>query len=68
VEGRIIDDGGTLRIESIHVRYRLRIPAGERAAAQRALATHREHCPVAVTLTPCVAIDWEAEIEEIEPS
>jgi len=27
---------------------------------------HREHCPVAVTLTPCVDIQWDADIEEIQ--
>lgn len=48
------------------MRYRLRVPAGKREAAERALAVHQDHCPVALTLTPCVHIDWEADIEEIE--
>lgn len=42
------------------------VPAGKREAAERALEMHREHCPVAVTLTPCVDIEWEADIEEID--
>ncbi|HKK28033.1 MAG TPA: OsmC family protein [Gemmatimonadota bacterium] len=66
VEGRIIDDDGTLRIASIHVHYHIAVPAGQREAAERALEVHREHCPVAVTLTPCVDIQWDADIEEIQ--
>ncbi len=56
---------GVLRITRIHVTYRLKIPEGTRAAAERALAKHVDGCPVAQTLLPCVEIEWEAEIQEI---
>ena len=38
----------------------------ERAETERALAHHATKCPVAQTLTPCVQIEWEAEIREEE--
>lgn len=55
---------GVLQITRIHVAYRLEIPAGKRAAAERALEAHVSGCPVAQTLLPCVEITWEAEFEE----
>lgn len=56
---------GVLRITRVHVTYRLKVPAGKREAAERALETHVDGCPVAQTLLPCVEIDWDAEIEEV---
>lgn len=56
---------GVLQITRIHVAYRLRVPRGKRAAAERALDAHVDGCPVAQTLIPCVEIEWEAEIEEL---
>ena len=57
---------GTLKITRIHVRYEILVPSGKRAEAERALAHHVAHCPVAQTLTPCVEIVWDAEIRERE--
>lgn len=56
---------GVLKVTRIHVAYRLKVPDGKRAAAQRALDAHVGGCPVAQTLIPCVEIEWEAEIEEV---
>ncbi len=59
---------GTIAITKIHVKYRIAVPKGEREAAERALAHHKEHCPVAVTLTRGVEISWEADfVEEDAP-
>ena len=66
VTGEIGSVGGTLKITRILVRYEVVIPAGTRAAAERALAHHVANCPVAQTLLPCVRIDWEADIREEE--
>lgn len=55
---------GVLQITRIHVTYRLKVPAGRREAAERALEKHVDGCPVAQTLVPCVDIGWDAEIEE----
>lgn len=64
MRGEIEEHDGVLRIDRIAVRYEIRVPAGKRAAAERALELHAEKCPVARTLTPCVEIVWEAEIRE----
>lgn len=64
MEGHIREVEGTIRITRIEVRYQIRIPAGKRAEAERALSGHVSKCPVAQTLTPCVEIGWEADIQE----
>lgn len=53
-----------LKIVRISVRYRIRIPEGKREKAERALGIHVSKCPVAQTLTPCVEIEWDANITE----
>lgn len=63
--GEVVKRDGVLEIERIEVRYEVEIPAGKREEAERALETHVENCPVARTLTPCVEIEWEAEIREV---
>lgn len=55
---------GIVRLTAIHIAYRLRIPAGTRAAVDRALARHQEKCPTAVSLAAAIAIDWTAAITE----
>lgn len=52
----------------IHVRYRLRIPAGTRETVDRALERHVDKCPTAATLKGSVEVTWEAEIAEAEPA
>jgi len=51
-------------VTRIRVRYRIRLPKGEREAAERALKLHQDKCPVAKTLTRGVEISWDAEFEE----
>jgi organic hydroperoxide reductase OsmC/OhrA len=51
-------------LTAIHIRYRLRIPAGTREVVDRALARHQEKCPTANTLRNCVAVSWSADITE----
>ena len=46
--------------------YEILIPTGMRAETELALEHHASKCPVAQTLTPCVRIEWEAEIREEE--
>ncbi len=64
VRGEIDEHDGVLKIDRIVVRYEIRIPRGKREAAERALEIHVSKCPVAQTLTPCVEIEWDAEIRE----
>jgi organic hydroperoxide reductase OsmC/OhrA len=59
----VVRDGLPVLAE-VHVRYRLRIPAGTREVVDRALAKHQEKCPTAQSLAGAVAVRWSAEIEE----
>ena len=51
-------------IDSVHLRYQLKIPAGRRAETDRALASHERNCPVHQSITRGFPITWSAEIEE----
>ena len=53
-----------LVIKRIQVRYRLRLHADQREAAERAHAAHQSRCPVARTLKGCVEITTELRLEE----
>ena len=54
-------------LTAIRIHYTLKIPAGSREVVDRALATHQEKCPTAVSLAGAVAVSWTAEIEETPP-
>ncbi len=64
VEGDIAAVDRVLRITEIRVRYALKIPAGTRAAAERALATHESKCPAASSVRGCIKIAITADIVE----
>ena len=51
-------------LAEVRIRYRIRVPAGTRAAVDRALARHQERCPTERSLRGAVAVSWTAEIEE----
>ncbi len=55
---------GIVRLTSITISYRLRIPSGSRDAVDRALSRHQEKCPTAVSLAAAIAIAWTADITE----
>ena len=64
VEGDIEEVDKVLRITRIRVHYRLRIPAGTREKAERAVATHATKCPAANSVRGCIDIDITADITE----
>ncbi len=64
VEGDIEAVDRVLRITRIRVRYDVRIPAGKREAAERAIATHEQKCPAATSVRGCIPIEINAEITE----
>jgi len=51
-------------LTEVRIRYRLRIPAGTRAAVERALVRHQERCPTERSLRGSVAVSWTADLEE----
>jgi uncharacterized OsmC-like protein len=64
VEGDIAPIDRILRITQIRVHYVIRIPAGRRDAAERAVATHEQKCPAATSVRACIPIQISAEILE----
>ena len=47
----------------IHVHYTIRLPEGaDREAVDRALASHVDKCPTAVSIRDSVSIDWTADV------
>jgi uncharacterized OsmC-like protein len=64
VEGRIEEDGKFFRLAAVKLRYRLKIPKGKRAEAERALAHHEESCPVHQSIKKGFEVTWSAEITE----
>ncbi len=64
VEGDVEAVDRVLRVARIRVRYTLRIPAGTREAAERALATHEQKCPAASSVRGCIPIQIDADITE----
>jgi len=50
-------------IKRIRARYRLRADPAQRETIDRVLAIHVEKCPVARTLSGCVAIETSLELE-----
>lgn len=64
VEAKIRSEEKIFLIDSVHLRYRLKIPAGRRAETDRALANHERSCPVHQSITRGFPITWSAEIEE----
>ena len=64
VEGDVEAVDRVLRIARMRVRYRISIPKGTREAAERALATHAEKCPAAMSVKGCIPIEITSEITE----
>lgn len=48
----------------MRVLYHLKIPAGKRAEAERAIARHPSRCPAAVTLGDALPIAISGDIQE----
>ena len=68
VEGDIVDEDGVMALRAIRIRYRVVLPPGKRAAAERALAVHERGCPLANTLRGAVALSRRAEFRAAEGS
>ena len=64
VEGDIEAVDNVMRITRIRVRYRLRIPAGSREKAERAIATLATKCPAANSVRGCIDLTIDADITE----
>lgn len=66
VEGEIEDGDNVLLLTRIGIRYRLRIPKGKRAEAERALAVHDARCPVSQSVQRGIKVEYSADIVEAD--
>jgi organic hydroperoxide reductase OsmC/OhrA len=64
IEGDIEEVEGVMTITTIRIRYRIRIPAGKRADAERALAFHERGCPAAMSIQGCIQVAYTAVLLE----
>lgn len=64
VEGDIEDVDGVLKITQIRLHYRLKIPAGSREKAERALATYADKCPAYQSVKGCIECTWDMQAVE----
>jgi uncharacterized OsmC-like protein len=48
----------------VSLRYKLKIPKGKRADAERALAHHENSCPVHMSIKKGFEVSWSADIKE----
>jgi uncharacterized OsmC-like protein len=66
VEGDIEEgDNKVLLLSKVHIKYKMKIPQGTRAQAERALALHHERCPVSQSVERGIRVEWSAEIAEV---
>lgn len=66
VEGDIEEVDRGLLITRVRIRYKLKVPRGKRAEAQRALDIHETRCPVSQSVQRGIRVEWEAEVTEEE--
>ena len=64
MEGDIEDVDGVLKITKIRLTYKLKIPAGSRDKAERALAVYADKCPAYQSVKNCIECTWQAELAE----
>ncbi len=64
VEGDIEEGDKVLLLTRIRIKYRLSVPQGKRAEAERALALHDSRCPVSQSVQRGIKVEYSAEITE----
>lgn len=64
VEGTIENLDRKPLVTRVHIDYRLKVPKGKKAEAQRVMDHHEKYCAVAQSLRHGIAVDWEGEIQE----
>jgi uncharacterized OsmC-like protein len=65
VEGFFEETDTVVKLKRVHVHYLMKVPAGMRAAAERAVAVHERSCPISQSVQPAIAVTYDAEISEL---
>jgi uncharacterized OsmC-like protein len=63
-EGKIEEVDGKMILTGIKLHYRLKVPAGKRASAERALQHHEGFCAASESVRRGITVEWESEIVE----
>ena len=63
-EGMLEEIDGKLLLTHVTVSYRIKVPQGQREAAERALQFHGDRCPVSESVKRGVTVEWSSEIIE----
>jgi uncharacterized OsmC-like protein len=63
-EGRLEEVDGKLLLTHVTVKYRIKVPKDQRAAAERALEHHESRCPVSESVKRGITVEVQSEIEE----
>ena len=64
VEGFIENIDGKPLITRIKVHYKVKVPAGKREDALRAIAVHEKGCPASQSVQRGITIEWDGEVTE----
>ena len=64
VEGIIESVDGRPLVTKIKVHYKVKVPAGKRAEALRAIEVHEKGCPASQSVQRGIAIEWDGEVTE----
>ena len=64
VEGDVEDVNGVMKITTIRLHYRFRIPTGTREKVDRLLESYAGNCPAYQSVKGCIECSWDADIEE----
>ena len=64
VEGFIENIDGKPLITRIKVHYKVKVPAGKRDDALRAIEVHEKGCPASQSVQRGIAIEWDGEVLE----
>ncbi|WP_456274968.1 OsmC family protein [Bacillus sp. AK031] len=64
IQGVIEAPEGVLKITRINCHYKLKVPEGKRATAERALSVFEKGCPVAQTLKGAIEFNHSWDIQE----
>lgn len=67
VAGEVETERGVLVLKRVHVRYRLRADPARREVVERVRQMHADHCPVARSIKPCIAVTTEVVFDDSLP-
>jgi len=64
VEGIIENVDGHPLVTKIRVHYKVKVPAGKREDALRAIEVHEKGCPASQSVQRGIAVEWDGEVVE----